>query len=121
MAIRLRTVDSVRVALCAAETDVVAGDVYLDDSDHYALAAKFRLDWKTNPDVWPTYPVEWAAMATQKRRDAEAEIIAFCKTQLASFKVPKAVVFGMIPKTSTGKIQKFQLRGQVGSVKAFTG
>ncbi|MDH7795568.1 MULTISPECIES: acyl-CoA synthetase [unclassified Beijerinckia] len=49
----------------------------------------------------------------------EAEIIAFCKTQLASFKVPKAVVFGIIPKTSTGKIQKFQLRSQVGSVKAF--
>ncbi|MBN9081577.1 MAG: acyl-CoA synthetase [Rhizobiales bacterium 62-17] len=49
----------------------------------------------------------------------EAEIIAFCKTQLAGFKVPKAVVFGTIPKTSTGKIQKFQLRGQVGSVKAF--
>lgn len=49
----------------------------------------------------------------------EAEIIAFCKTQLAGFKVPKAVVFGMIPKTSTGKIQKFQLRGQIGSVKAF--
>ncbi|MER9769012.1 hypothetical protein NKJ09_23440 [Mesorhizobium sp. M0189] len=72
MAIRIRTVDSVRVALCAAETDAMAGDVYLDDNDHYALAAKFRLDWK--PDTWPDYPVEWAAMATQKLRDAETEI-----------------------------------------------
>lgn len=40
MAIRIRTVDGVRVALCAAETDAAAGDIYLDDSDHYALAAK---------------------------------------------------------------------------------
>ncbi|TIX28783.1 hypothetical protein [Mesorhizobium sp.] len=77
MAIRLRTVDGVRVALCAAETDTMAGDVYLDDSDHYALAAKFRLDWKTMPDVWPDYPTEWATMATQKKRDAETEIAAW--------------------------------------------
>jgi len=40
------------------------------------------------------------------------EIIAFCKTHLAHFKVPKNVVFGEVPKTSTGKIQKFELRKQ---------
>ena len=45
MAIRLRTVDGVRVALCAVETDPMPGDVYLDDADHYALAAKFAHDW----------------------------------------------------------------------------
>jgi fatty-acyl-CoA synthase len=50
----------------------------------------------------------------------EAEIIAFCKTQLSSFKTPKAVVFGVIPKTSTGKIQKFMLRNQVSSAKAIS-
>ena len=48
----------------------------------------------------------------------EAEIIAFCKQHLAGFKVPKSVVFGLVPKTSTGKIQKFQLREQVGSTAA---
>ncbi|WP_458761009.1 acyl-CoA synthetase [Afipia sp. TerB] len=50
----------------------------------------------------------------------EAEIIAYCKTQLPGFKTPKAVVFGVIPKTSTGKIQKFLLRDQVSSAKAIS-
>ncbi|WP_334040123.1 acyl-CoA synthetase [Burkholderia ambifaria] len=48
----------------------------------------------------------------------EEEIIAHCKQLLAGFKVPKAVRFGELPKTSTGKIQKFQLRNAVGSDKA---
>jgi fatty-acyl-CoA synthase len=48
----------------------------------------------------------------------EAEIIAFCRSQMPGFKTPKAVVFGTIPKTSTGKIQKFMLRDQVKSAKA---
>ncbi|WP_175855796.1 acyl-CoA synthetase [Burkholderia anthina] len=48
----------------------------------------------------------------------EEEIVAHCKQLLAGFKVPKAVRFGELPKTSTGKIQKFQLRNAVGSDKA---
>lgn len=40
----------------------------------------------------------------------EQEIIAFCREHLAHFKCPKAVEFGELPKTSTGKIQKFRLR-----------
>jgi fatty-acyl-CoA synthase len=50
----------------------------------------------------------------------EAEIIAFCRDHMSGFKTPKAVVFGPIPKTSTGKIQKFMLRNQVDSAKAFS-
>jgi fatty-acyl-CoA synthase len=50
----------------------------------------------------------------------EAEIIAFCRGQMPGFKTPKAVVFGPIPKTSTGKIQKFMLRDQVDSAKAIS-
>lgn len=46
----------------------------------------------------------------QDKDAAEADIIAFCKAHLAGFKVPKTVLFQSIPKTSTGKIQKFQLR-----------
>jgi fatty-acyl-CoA synthase len=38
------------------------------------------------------------------------DIIAFCKENLARFKAPKAVEFGPLPKTATGKIQKFKLR-----------
>jgi fatty-acyl-CoA synthase len=51
---------------------------------------------------------------------SEADIIAFCRTHMSGFKTPKAVVFGPIPKTSTGKIQKFLLRNAVGSAKAIT-
>ncbi|MEM8791960.1 MAG: acyl-CoA synthetase [Pseudomonadota bacterium] len=40
----------------------------------------------------------------------ETEIIEFCRANLARYKCPKNVVFGELPKTSTGKIQKFELR-----------
>ncbi|WP_424832581.1 acyl-CoA synthetase [Ruegeria sp.] len=43
---------------------------------------------------------------------SEADIIAFCRDNMAHFKAPKTVVFGALPKTSTGKIQKFLLRDQ---------
>ncbi len=46
------------------------------------------------------------------------EIIAHCRFFLASFKLPKKVHFGELPKTSTGKIQKFELRSRVGSDRA---
>ncbi len=46
------------------------------------------------------------------------DIIAHCKQHLAGFKVPRAVVFGDLPKTSTGKIQKFELRKKAGSSSA---
>ncbi len=42
----------------------------------------------------------------------EAEMIAFCRARLAGFKTPKTVIFQELPKTSTGKIQKFVLRRQ---------
>jgi len=48
----------------------------------------------------------------------EDDIIAHCKTLLARFKVPKKVVFGALPKTSTGKIQNFMLRDSVKSSSA---
>jgi fatty-acyl-CoA synthase len=38
------------------------------------------------------------------------EIIAFCRESLARYKVPRSVVFGPLPTTATGKIQKFTLR-----------
>jgi fatty-acyl-CoA synthase len=48
----------------------------------------------------------------------EADIIEHCRAHLARFKVPKQVVFGPVPKTSTGKIQKFVLREQLKSASA---
>ncbi|MGE5738605.1 MAG: acyl-CoA synthetase [Betaproteobacteria bacterium] len=49
---------------------------------------------------------------------AEQELIEHCRQHLARFKVPKSVVFGELPKTSTGKIQKFLLRERAGSTTA---
>lgn len=43
---------------------------------------------------------------------SEADVLNFVSTHLARFKIPKRVVFGTLPKTSTGKIQKFLLRAQ---------
>jgi fatty-acyl-CoA synthase len=49
---------------------------------------------------------------------SEQEMIEFCRTQMAKFKAPRAVVFGELPKTSTGKIQKFILREKAKSTAA---
>ena len=46
------------------------------------------------------------------------DIVAHCRKHLAGFKIPRAVVFGELPKTSTGKIQKFELRKRAGSAAA---
>lgn len=48
----------------------------------------------------------------------EEEIIAFCRSQMPGFKTPKRIIFTAIPKTSTGKIQKFMLRDQAKSASA---
>ncbi|HEX7605849.1 MAG TPA: acyl-CoA synthetase, partial [Usitatibacter sp.] len=46
------------------------------------------------------------------------EIIEFCRARMARFKAPRSVVFGPLPKTSTGKIQKFILRERAKSTAA---
>jgi fatty-acyl-CoA synthase len=46
------------------------------------------------------------------------DIIAWCRQNLASYKCPRAVIFTELPKTSTGKIQKFQLREMARAYKA---
>lgn len=47
----------------------------------------------------------------------EAELIDFCREHMAHFKTPKTIIFGELPKTSTGKIQKFRLRGEAKALK----
>jgi fatty-acyl-CoA synthase len=60
-------------------------------------------------DKWGEVPIAYVELKPGKTA-TEAEIIAHCRCLLARFKVPKAVIFAEIPKTSTGKIQKFRLR-----------
>ncbi len=60
-------------------------------------------------EIWGETP---CAFVTLHKTDGatEQEIIDYCRKHMARFKVPKQVVFGPLPKTSTGKIQKFALR-----------
>jgi hypothetical protein len=69
MSIRIRKVNDKTVALCGFETDPKSGDIYLDDGQHYALAAKFARDWQNQIIDWQ-YPDIWEDMDTQKIRDA---------------------------------------------------
>lgn len=68
-------------------------------------------------EIWGEVPVAFV-MIKQGSELSEIELIAFCREHLAHYKAPKAVVFGDLPKTSTGKIQKFRLREQFWSEKA---
>ncbi len=64
--------------------------------------------WGETPCAFVTLKPDAAA--------TEAEIIAHCRANLARFKVPKTVVFGVLPKTSTGKTQKYILRERAGAL-----
>ena len=59
---------------------------------------------------WGETPCAFVTLKEGAVEVSEADIIAWCRANLAHFKVPKAVVFGPLPKTSTGKIQKYTLR-----------
>ncbi|MCH7930165.1 MAG: acyl-CoA synthetase [Proteobacteria bacterium] len=62
-------------------------------------------------DKWGEVPCAFVTPKPGAEDDITAdEIIAFCRERIAHFKAPKLVVFGPLPKTSTGKIQKFTLR-----------
>ena len=65
-------------------------------------------------EKWGEVPCAFVELREGATAD-EAEILAFCKERLAGFKAPKRVVFTEIPKTSTGKIQKFKLRDMLGT------
>ena len=62
-------------------------------------------------ETWGETPCAFVTLRPGASASAE-EIIDFCRRHLARFKCPKTVVFGDLPKTSTGKIQKFVLRDQ---------
>ncbi|NHX27889.1 AMP-binding protein, partial [Escherichia coli] len=60
-------------------------------------------------EKWGEVPCAFVELREGKTA-TEAELIAFAREHLAGFKTPKRVVFAELPKTSTGKIQKFELR-----------
>ena len=58
---------------------------------------------------WGEVPCAFITLKQDLKSDAN-EMIDFCRENMARFKVPKTIVFGPLPKTETGKIQKFMLR-----------
>ncbi len=62
-------------------------------------------------DKWGETPCAFVTLHEGRNATAD-DIIGFCREHLAHFKTPKTVIFGPLPKTSTGKIQKFVLRKQ---------
>ncbi len=95
MAIRIRTVKGVVIALCAAETDPLSGDLYLDDNVHYALAAKFARDWRGSLVDWE-YADHDRLASTQKLRSAQEELQKWLDSQASVDRVGGS-------KTPTGR------------------
>ena len=97
---------------------------------HHHLGRREHLDHRGRAVRWPGTPRCWSARwspcptrsgarcprpssrSSPGQTATEEEIIEFCREHLAHFKCPAAVEFGELPKTSTGKIQKFVLRDQ---------
>ena len=84
----------------------------------YRHAAVLAAAVVASPDPkWGEVPCAFIELK-EGAQATEAEFIAFCRERMARFKVPKKVVFGPLPKTSTGKIQKFVLREKAKSTQA---
>ena len=69
-------------------------------------------------EKWGEVPAAFVELREGSEVSVEA-LVAHCREHLAGFKVPKRIIFGELPKTSTGKIQKFVLREKAKSATAF--
>ncbi len=67
-------------------------------------------------DHWGETVCAFVTLKANARQAKESEIIDWCKKRMARFKAPRTIVFGPLPKTSTGKIQKFVLRDRAKSL-----
>ncbi|MCU1732602.1 MULTISPECIES: AMP-binding protein [unclassified Pseudomonas] len=66
-------------------------------------------------DKWGEVPCAFVELKAGVQTPTPQELIAFCQQRLARFKCPQRVIFDELPKTATGKIQKFLLRQRAGS------
>ena len=71
-------------------------------------------------EKWGEMPCAFVERRAGAESLHEAELITFCRERMAHFKCPSRVVFTELPKTATGKIQKFRLRELAGSREAIT-
>jgi fatty-acyl-CoA synthase len=63
-------------------------------------------------DFWGETVCAFVTLKPDTNEVSSDEIMTWCRDKIAHFKIPKTIVFGPLPKTSTGKIQKFVLRDQ---------
>jgi len=68
-------------------------------------------------DKWGETPCAFVTLKSGAAATAD-DIVGFCRSNLAHYKVPRTVVFGALPKTSTGKVQKFVLRERARNLAA---
>jgi fatty-acyl-CoA synthase len=61
-------------------------------------------------EFWGETPCAFVTLKPDAGEVPEADIIAWCRANMAHYKAPKKIVFGPLPKTSTGKVQKYALR-----------
>ena len=69
-------------------------------------------------EKWGETPCAFITLKDGAGDTSAEDIITFCRDNMARYKVPKTVVFGPLPKTSTGKVQKFKLRERVENLDA---
>ncbi len=87
-------------------------NVLCDHAAVLAAAVVARADQK-----WGETPCAFVELKAGSEKVDERQIIDFCRTRMARFKCPKTVIFGDLPKTSTGKVQKFLLRDRAKALK----
>jgi len=87
---------------------------WLMDPDSFDLRAQWAVVAGPDP-LWGETPCAFVTLRPDvdgAPEEVASELIEWCRGTLARFKTPKRIVFGPLPKTSTGKIQKFLLREQ---------
>ena len=79
---------------------------------HWETVVWFLATWSAGAalSLRPGHGIAVVDPATLDAAEGAEDVIAFCRANLAGYKVPRTVIFGSLPKTSTGKIQKFVLR-----------
>ncbi len=70
-----------------------------------------------NDPKWGESPCAFVTLKPGSEGTDAGEIVAFCRDHMAHFKVPRTIVYGPLPKTATGKIQKFNLRERANGLK----
>ncbi len=87
--------------------------IEVEDTLHKHPSVMFAAVVAKPDNKWGEAPCAFVELLPNSGDITEQDIINFCRDNMAHFKCPRHVIFGPVPKTSTGKIQKFKLREQI--------